>query len=104
MRPPSELPPAVAPVDAEQAEAALVEHYPRLVRIGYLLLPPSVSRGRRVFAAHALAQRSLQAAHRAGAATVPLPRYPGRTGATDPGYAYVRRQVLRRALAPGRLG
>ncbi|MEU5824245.1 hypothetical protein ABZ798_24405 [Streptomyces sp. NPDC047803] len=104
MRPLSELPPDVAPADAEQAEAALVEHYPRLVRIGYLLLPPSVSRGRRVFAAHALAQRSLQAAHRAGAATVPLPRRPGRTGATDPGYAYVRRQVLRRALAPGRAG
>ncbi|WP_329024626.1 hypothetical protein [Streptomyces sp. NBC_01423] len=104
MRPLSELPPDVAPADAEQAEAALVEHYPRLVRIGYLLLPPSVSRGRRVFAAHALAQRSLQAAHRAGAATVPLPRRPGRTGATDPGYAYVRRQVLRRALAPGRVG
>ncbi|SED83491.1 hypothetical protein SAMN05216483_4654 [Streptomyces sp. 2131.1] len=104
MRTPSELPPAVAPADAEQAEAALVEHYPRLVRIGYLLLPPSVSRGRRVFAAHALAQRSLQAAHRAGAATIPLPRHPGRTGPTDPGYAYVRRQVLRRALAPGRIG
>lgn len=104
MRPLSELPPDVAPADAEQAEAALVEHYPRLVRIGYLLLPPSVSRGRRVFAAHALAQRSLQAAHRAGAATVPLPRRPGRPGATDPGYAYVRRQVLRRALAPGRVG
>ncbi|MCX4449509.1 hypothetical protein ACIOEZ_14370 [Streptomyces sp. NPDC087866] len=104
MRPSSELPTAVAPVDVEQAEAALVEHYPRLVRIGYLLLPPSVSRGRRVLAAHALAQRSLQAAHRAGAAAVPLPRRPGRTESADPGYAYVRRQVLRRALAPGRLG
>ena len=104
VRPPSELPPAVAPVDAEQAEAALVEHYPRLVRIGYLLLPPGPSRGRRVFAAHALAQRSLQAAHRAGAAMVPLPRRTGRAEATDPGYAYVRRQVLRRALAPGRFG
>ncbi|MEU2247346.1 hypothetical protein [Streptomyces sp. NPDC019224] len=103
VRPPSELPPAATPVHAEQAEAALVEHYPRLVRIGYLLLPPSPSRGRRVFAAHALAQRSLQAAHRAGA-TVPLPRRPGRTETTDPGYAYVRRQVLRRALAPGRFG
>ncbi|WP_406288267.1 hypothetical protein [Streptomyces sp. NBC_00209] len=99
MRPPSELPQAVAPADAEQAEAALVEHYPRLVRIGYLLLPPSPGRARRVFAAHALAQRSLQAAHRAGPAAVPLPR---RTGDADPAYSYVRRQVLRRALAAGR--
>lgn len=102
MRPPTELPQAVVPVDAEQAEAALVEHYPRLVRIGYLLLPPSRSRARRVFAAHALAQRSLQAAHRAGAASVPLPRRPGRTGDADPAYTYVRRQVLRRVLAAGR--
>ncbi|MFJ7627238.1 hypothetical protein ACIQZN_12170 [Streptomyces sp. NPDC097595] len=101
MRPPSELPQAVAPVDAEQAEAALVEHYPRLVRIGYLLLPPSPGRARRVFAAHALAQRSLQAAHRAGAATVPRPRRTG-DGDGDPAYTYVRRQVLRRALAAGR--
>ncbi|THA22905.1 hypothetical protein E6R18_32210, partial [Streptomyces sp. A1277] len=82
MRPLSELPStAAAPVDAEQTEAALVEHYPRLVRIGYLVLPPSPDRGRRVLTAHALAQRSLQAAHRAGAAAggVPLPRRPGRT-------------------------
>ncbi|NEC09637.1 hypothetical protein G3I26_30850, partial [Streptomyces sp. SID7909] len=77
MRPPSELPQALAPADAEQAEAALVEHYPRLVRIGYLLLPPSPGRARRVFAAHALAQRSLQAAHRARPAAVPLPRRTG---------------------------
>lgn len=104
MRPLSELPStAAAPVDAEQTEAALVEHYPRLVRIGYLVLPPSPDRGRRVLTAHALAQRSLQAAHRAGAAAggVPLPRRPGRTQPCDPGYAYVRRQVLRRALAAG---
>ncbi|WP_330311757.1 hypothetical protein OHS17_09190 [Streptomyces sp. NBC_00523] len=99
MRPPSELPQALAPADAEQAEAALVEHYPRLVRIGYLLLPPSPGRTRRVFAAHALAQRSLQAAHRARPAAVPLPR---RTGDADPAYTYVRRQVLRRVLAAGR--
>lgn len=28
-------------VDVEQAEAALVEHYPRLVRLAYLVLPPA---------------------------------------------------------------
>ncbi|WP_330238512.1 hypothetical protein [Streptomyces sp. NBC_00525] len=103
MRPSSEPPAALTPPGAEQAEAALIEHYPRLVRIGYLLLPPSPGRGRRVLAAHALAQRSLQAAHRAGAATVPLPRRPGRDEAADPGYAFVRHQVLRRALAARRI-
>ncbi|MEU1469853.1 hypothetical protein ABZ434_16675 [Streptomyces sp. NPDC005761] len=105
MLPLPEVPPAAARVDAEPSGAALVEHYPRLARIGYLVLPHSLSRDRRVLTAHALAQRSLQAARRAGAAdggAVPLPRRPGRTETADPGYAYVRRQVLRDALAAGR--
>ncbi|WP_326669679.1 hypothetical protein [Streptomyces sp. NBC_01257] len=104
MRPLPEVPSAVAPVDAEHG-AALVEHYPRLVRLGYLVLPQAPSRGRRVLAAHALAQRSLQAARRAGlpdAGAVPPPRRPGRAAVADPGYAYVRLQVLRGALAAGR--
>ncbi|MFM9367511.1 hypothetical protein [Streptomyces sp. Da 82-17] len=46
-------------VDVEQAEAALVEHYPRLVRLGYLVLPPSLGRNRRVLTAHWLTQRAL---------------------------------------------
>ncbi|MGW4567089.1 hypothetical protein ACWEN3_33420, partial [Streptomyces sp. NPDC004561] len=50
---------ATGPADVEQAEASLVEHYPRLVRIAYLVLPPGLSRGRRVLTAHALAQRAL---------------------------------------------
>ncbi|NEA48298.1 hypothetical protein G3I35_19020, partial [Streptomyces sp. SID10815] len=55
-RPPS----ASAPVlDVGQAEAALVEHYPRLVRLAYLLLPPALGRGRRVLTAHSLVQRAL---------------------------------------------
>ncbi|WP_143570587.1 hypothetical protein, partial [Streptomyces acidiscabies] len=41
-------------LDVEQAEAALVEHYPRLVRLAYLVLPPTLARGRRVLTAHAL--------------------------------------------------
>ncbi|MFJ4503921.1 hypothetical protein [Streptomyces sp. NPDC088864] len=102
MPPPSELPSALTPPGAEQAEAALIEHYPRLVRIGYLLLPPSPGRGRRVLAAHALAQRSLQAAHRARTPAVPLPRRPGRTAPAAPGYASARHHVLRRALAARR--
>ncbi|WP_406449417.1 hypothetical protein OG782_09975 [Streptomyces sp. NBC_00876] len=103
MRPQSEVPPAAAPVDAERAESALLEHYPRLARIGYLVLPPSLGRSRRVLTAHALAQRSLQAAHRTGTAdgALPPPRHPGRTEEAGPGYAYVRREVLRGALAAG---
>ncbi|MFI6080994.1 hypothetical protein ACIBBB_08445 [Streptomyces sp. NPDC051217] len=80
--------PAPAPIDVEQAEAALVEHYPRLVRIAYLVLPPALGRNRRVLTAHAVVQRS-------------LPR--NRTAATpDNGYAYVRSRVLRQALDAGR--
>ncbi|MFJ6437723.1 hypothetical protein [Streptomyces sp. NPDC091416] len=102
MRPLSEVSPAAARADAGQSGAALVEHYPRLARLGYLVLPHSLSRDRRVLTAHALAQRSLQAAHRAGpvdGGAIALPRRPE---AADPGYAYVRRQVLRHALAAGR--
>ncbi|MER6153929.1 hypothetical protein ABT134_39515, partial [Streptomyces hirsutus] len=47
-------------VDVGQAEAALVEHYPRLVRLAYLMLPPEQGgRSRRVLTAHALVQRAL---------------------------------------------
>ncbi|NED91100.1 hypothetical protein G3I76_64830, partial [Streptomyces sp. SID11233] len=45
-----------------QAEAALVEHYPRLVRLAYLVLPPALGRHRRVLAAHAAVQRALPGA------------------------------------------
>ncbi|HEY9372536.1 hypothetical protein, partial [Streptomyces sp.] len=53
------VPSGPGPIDVEQAEAALVEHYPRLVRIAYLVLPAALGRNRRVLAAHALVQRSL---------------------------------------------
>ncbi|SEQ93365.1 hypothetical protein SAMN04487983_1009152 [Streptomyces sp. yr375] len=84
-------------VDVEQAEAALVEHYPRLVRLAYLVLPPGLGRGRRVLTAHALAQRALPR-RRAAAPVVPA-QSTGRDG--DPGYAYVRLQVVRTALEAG---
>ncbi|NDZ60605.1 hypothetical protein G3I47_25585, partial [Streptomyces anulatus] len=48
--------------DVQQAEAALVEHYPRLVRLAYVVLPPALGRHRRVLAAHAVVQRALPAA------------------------------------------
>ncbi|MER5361863.1 hypothetical protein [Streptomyces sp. NPDC002785] len=89
----------------EQAGAALVEHYPRLVRLGYLVLPASLGCHRRVLTAHALAQRAVLSGRRAGCAVeggVPPPR--GSTGAVvgDPSYAHVRVRVLRGALEAGR--
>lgn len=84
-------------VDVEQAEAALVEHYPRLVRLAYLVLPPSLGRNRRVLTAHALTQRALP---RGRTSTPVIPaQATGRNG--DPGYALVRLQVVRTALEAG---
>ncbi|GAA3932189.1 hypothetical protein GCM10022244_46110 [Streptomyces gulbargensis] len=91
-------PSSIGPVDVEQAEAALVERYPRLVRIAYLVLPPALGRNRRVLTAHALVQRALPRRRVPGAA-VPGPRRP--EDAVDPGYAYVRGEVLRQALVAG---
>ncbi|MFB9467356.1 hypothetical protein [Streptomyces cinereospinus] len=89
---------ASAPVvDVEQAEAALVEHYPRLVRLAYLVLPPGLGRNRRVLTAHALTQRALPRG-RAAASVIPA-QSTGRDG--DPGYAFVRQHVLRTALEAG---
>jgi hypothetical protein len=84
-------------VDVEQAEAALVEHYPRLVRLAYLVLPPDLGRSRRVLSAHALTQRALPRG-RTPAPVIPA-QSTGRDG--DPGYALVRLQVLRTALEAG---
>ncbi|MFJ4538180.1 hypothetical protein ACIP39_19765 [Streptomyces tibetensis] len=89
--------PAGPVVDVEQAEAALVEHYPRLVRLAYLVLPPGLGRSRRVLTAHALAQRALPR-NRTPAPVIPA-QSTGRDG--DPGYALVRLQVLRTALEAG---
>ncbi|MFK8911896.1 hypothetical protein [Streptomyces sp. YS-3] len=83
------------PIGIEQAEAALVEHYPRLTRLAYLVLPPSLGRNRRVLTAHALVQRSLPRGRAATRATIPAPRR------GDPGYGFVRRQVVRQALEAG---
>ena len=95
---------AAAPVGVEQAEAALVEHYPRLVRIAYLVLPPSLGRNRRVLTAHALVQRSLPRGRTAaGPSGLTAPRRTaGTVAARNPGYLYVRERVLRQALDAGR--
>ncbi|MFF2330346.1 MULTISPECIES: hypothetical protein [unclassified Streptomyces] len=103
MRPLPEVPSAAAPAEREQAGAALVEHYPRLVRLGYLVLPPSLVGHRRVLTAHALAQRALVSKRRAGAlAEGGIPRPRGSADpAVDPPYAHVRGVVLRAALEAG---
>ncbi|MER0479457.1 hypothetical protein ABR737_14070 [Streptomyces sp. Edi2] len=89
-------------IDVEQAEAALVEHYPRLVRLAYLVLPPGQSRGRRVLAAHGVVQRTLPR-QRSSTRGLGLPaQRAGTDAAIDPGYAFVRLRVLRAALAAGR--
>ncbi|MEU6661410.1 hypothetical protein [Streptomyces sp. NPDC046821] len=96
------VPPSGPVVDVEQAEAALVEHYPRLVRLAYLVLPPSLGRNRRVLTAHSLTQRALPRARTsAAAAAVPAQRSAQGRDA-DPGYGFVRLRVLRTALEAGR--
>ena len=80
-------------VPAADAEAALVEHYARLVRIAYLTLPASLGPHRRVLLAHRITQGSL-----------PRGRTVRGTGGRggDPAYALLRVAVLRGALAYGR--
>ncbi|MFJ9746080.1 hypothetical protein ACWEGX_21650 [Streptomyces chartreusis] len=85
-------------VDVERAEAALVEHYPRLVRLAYLVLPPSLGRNRRVLTAHSLTQRALPRGRTAATPVIPA-QSTGRD--SDPGYAFLRLRVLRTALEAG---
>ncbi|WP_217176839.1 hypothetical protein [Streptomyces sp. AC495_CC817] len=90
-------------VDVEQAEAALVEHYPRLVRLAYLTLPSSLGRNRRVLTAHALTQRALP---RGRTSASLIPAQATGTGSVagrerNAGYAYVRLHVVRTALEAG---
>ncbi|WP_329459222.1 hypothetical protein [Streptomyces sp. NBC_01497] len=75
---------------SDEAEAALVEHYPRLVRLAYLTLPPALGRHRRVLAAHRAVQRALPRAHSSA---------PGVTVGRERAYAWVRADVLRASLA-----
>ncbi|MBW1596468.1 hypothetical protein [Streptomyces sp. JJ38] len=94
--------PSAGPVDVERAEAALVEHYPRLVRLGYLILPPSLGRHRRSLTAHALAQRALPRG-KAAKEEPPLPvQRSGERPGPGAGYAYLRLRVVRGALAAPR--
>ncbi|MFF4815960.1 hypothetical protein ACFY2K_15390 [Kitasatospora sp. NPDC001309] len=101
-----------------EAEAALVHHYRRLVRLAYLALPADRDRHSRVLAAHAAVQRALpfrwtrrtapapaSTPPPTPASTDPAGSAPTTTG-TDPGtdpdpvYAALRLRVLRTALRP----
>ncbi|MGW0118586.1 hypothetical protein [Streptomyces sp. NPDC003327] len=86
----------------DAAEAALVEHYPALVRLAHLVLPPELGRHRRVLAAHAVVQRGLS---RTGGGVVGSPR---RSGPAEPplreaepsAHDWLRFRVVRAALRP----
>ncbi|MFC9947595.1 hypothetical protein [Streptomyces pratensis] len=97
-----------AHLGVKETEAALVEHYPRLVRLAYLTLPPGLGRHRRVLAAHASVQRALHGKARPapgqGGEGIPAPRSGVRAGdgTNTPAYAAVRLRVVRSALAYGR--
>lgn len=103
---PSDTRRAAPALAIDQAEAALVEHYPRLVRLAYLILPQSFGRHRRVLGAHAVAQRALPRGRSAEEAPPVLPAQ--RDGsdavapATEAGYALLRLRVVRAALAAQR--
>ncbi|MDV5143738.1 hypothetical protein R1T08_05480 [Streptomyces sp. SBC-4] len=88
--------PAAAPPrpGRNDAEATLVEHYPRLVRLAHLILPPALGRHRRVLAAHALVQKSLAAA----APSRPGPTVPVQRGESGPVLAWLRERVVSAAL------
>ncbi|MER7023294.1 MULTISPECIES: hypothetical protein [Streptomyces] len=88
--------------DVERAEAAIVEHYPRLVRLAHLVLPPAMGRHRRVLTAHGIVQRALPSTSRERARAV----LPGqrRGPRPEPGYPQVRSRVLELALAQAKLG
>ncbi|MFE3996979.1 hypothetical protein ACFXPW_35610 [Streptomyces goshikiensis] len=87
----------------EQAEAVLVEQYPRLVRLAYLTLPDSLGRHGRVLLAHRAVQRALP--RRGGAAGPGGLDGSGGSGGSGGALAGVRVRVLRGCLAPaGRTG
>lgn len=80
------------------AEAALVEHYPQLVRLAHLILPPSLGRHRRVLTAHALVQKSFSAAALSRSGPTPGPTVHPHRGEPGPVLAWLRQRVVSAAL------
>ncbi|WP_256106210.1 hypothetical protein [Streptomyces sp. ODS05-4] len=89
-REPSPKVPADRRPGVEEAEAVLVEHYGRLVRLAHLVLPPALGRHRRVVTAHTVVQDALPR-------TPAAPR-PHDGDAAGDGYVWIRERVLRTAL------
>jgi hypothetical protein len=54
-----EDPPARKGLSAAEVEAVLLRGYPGLVRLAYLVLPPTLRRHQRILSAHAVVQRYL---------------------------------------------
>ncbi|WP_369182090.1 hypothetical protein [Streptomyces sp. Y1] len=106
--------PGTAQRPVVRAEAALVRHYRRLVRIAYLALPADRDRHSRVLAAHAAAQRALPSRWSRGTeAPLAAPQSAAPQSAASPAapptlawpgedevYAALRLRVLRTALRP----
>ncbi|MFG2608489.1 hypothetical protein ACGFT2_33810 [Streptomyces sp. NPDC048514] len=85
--------PQVSTHRLSHAEHRLTERYVGLVRLAYLVLPPSVGRHRRVLLAHSLVQRILPVA----TPGVPAPR--GGEGGSSQGARSLYVPVLRQVLA-----
>jgi|1186.fasta_scaffold149157_2 hypothetical protein len=102
-----ELPIIPGPVEGSTREEPLIEallldDYRSLVHLAYLILPPAISRARRVAAAHAVVQRALPA-------DLELP--PGLVVRTSAVREFMRRRVVQEASRraadrslPARLG
>jgi hypothetical protein len=91
-----ERPATVGPADVE---TALLTRYSALVRLAYLILPPSLGRHRRILAAHGVVQRALPSGRCAGVGAASIQRrlerqLAGETDADD----FVRRRVVQCAV------
>jgi hypothetical protein len=87
-RPAAHLHTPTSPISPADAEAALLDSYPDLVRLAYSILPAKLSRQRRVLAAHTVVQHALPDHRRLERQLI---------GATD-AKAFVRDRVLQDSI------
>ncbi|HET6291997.1 MAG TPA: hypothetical protein VFG33_01445 [Kribbella sp.] len=90
------LPERVTTVSPADVESALLTQYSALVRLAYLILPPSLGRHRRILAAHGVVQRALPASG-VGSASTQRRLERQLAGETDAG-DFVRRRVVQGAV------